>query len=905
MKVEFQLLDCDYIILDNAPIVRLFGKTQDDKSICVFYRGYYPYFYVLPKKGENVKDTIKKKFPNLIVKIEYVSRFLPIGYQKDKTNILKIVLNDPSRVPEVRDSLEKEKFIQEIYEADILFRYRFLSDYGLSGYKWIRAEGTPIKTDTVKTNIKIEADSLEEVDIPQNTDLRYMAIDIETISNVGVPDSRKDIIGMISFSFSPKFNKFKELVIVSKNVRNQNENVKSFGNEKDMLQEFLKIVEMYDPDIIAGYNINNFDFPYILERLKKNNLPSLLGRCNQKPAQSRKFGNYTRNTATGRVIVDPYLLIKEAIQKSNLRLKRLGLGDVSKELLNDTKVNVSHSEITTFWNGTEEQIKKLIEYSEKDSKLVIDLLDKTKFLDKFFELSKISGLIPQDCLDGGEAQRVENLLLKEFNRNEFVLPCKPQGIENEEAMNQELKGALVLDPTPGLHSDSIVYLDFKSMYPSIFIAYNICPTTLLKDDSDDVENSSVPFNTKFVSKKVKEGMMPKIIKKLIEERDKTRDYSRKTQDDNVKRSLEAKQQALKIMTNAFYGYTGYVRARLYIIDIANTITGCGRYLINRTKDIVEKETSYKVVYGDTDSIMVKIDTDNLDTAFEKGTELEKLINKDLSDIVQIKIEKVFKTLLILSKKRYAGLSFEKSYGEWKEEIVMKGIETVRRDWCDLATKTLFDVLNILLREKDQKKAFSYVKGTLSKIEKNEIPIEDLIITKSISKSLSSYKGIQPHTTLVKKMKKRAGTAPGVGDRVSFVIVKGLQILSERAEDPEYIKKNNIPIDAKYYVENQILPPLERVLEVLGYSKTELLGLGKQTLLKDLFKVNGINTNGNNSIEPSLSTYDNLTCLKCGKSYRRLPLIGKCSDCQGEIVFSYGDKKSRIIETLPNVSKNLV
>ena len=309
---------------------------------------------------------------------------------------------------------------------------------------------------------------------------------------------------------------------------------------------------------------------------------------------------------------------------------------------------------------------------------------------------------------------------------------------------------------------------------------------------------------------------------------------------------------------------------------------------------MEKETSYKVVYGDTDSIMVKIDTNNLDTAFEKGVELERMINKDLRDIVEIKIEKVFKTLLILSKKRYVGLSFEKSQKEWKEEIVMKGIETVRRDWCDLTTKTLYNVLNILLKEQDEKKAFSYVKDILTKLEKNQIPIEDLLITKSISKAISSYKGVQPHINLVKKMKKRDGIAPGVGDRVSYVIVKGLQILSERSEDPEYVKKNNIPIDAKYYVENQILPPLERVFEVIGFSKMELLGIGRQTLLKEIFKNNNSTTNGNH-LENSLPSYDNLSCLKCGKTYRRIPLIGKCIDCQGEIVFSQGERKSRYIE----------
>ena len=512
------------------------------------------------------------------------------------------------------------------------------------------------------------------------------------------------------------------------------------------------------------------------------------------------------------------------------------------------------------------------------------------FVDKFFELSKVSGILLQDCLDGGEAQRVENLLLREFNKNNYVLPCKPAGNKYDGQEIQELKGALVLEPKIGLHTDAVVYLDFKSMYPSIFIAYNICPTTLLKNKTTSVEAVTTPYGTQFVSENMKEGVLPTILERLIDERDKVRHEEKRSSDKNVKRLLEAKQLALKIMTNAFYGYTGYLRARLYVIDIANTITGCGRFLINKTKEIIETKSGYEVVYGDTDSIMVKLKTKDLETAFEIGRGLESLVNTELTGIVQMKIEKVFKSLLILSKKRYAGLTYEKSNGEWKEEMMMKGIETVRRDWCDTTTKTLYEVLNILLREQDTKKAFSYVKEFLLKLEKNEIPIEDLVVTKSISKSIGAYKGVQPHVELVKKLRKRNGQAPGVGDRVSFVIVKGMQLLSERAEDPAYVKQNKIPIDSKYYVENQILPPLERVFEVIGISKNELMGIGRQTLLKEVFK-----NHTTNSIRESVSKFDGFVCDKCSKFYRRVPLIGRCFDCSGEIVFASNGEKARYLE----------
>lgn len=350
------------------------------------------------------------------------------------------------------------------------------------------------------------------------------------------------------------------------------------------------------------------------------------------------------------------------------------------------------------------------------------------------------------------------------------------------------------------------------------------------------------------------------------------------------------------MANAFYGYTGYIRARLYILDIANSITGCGRFLINKTKDVAETIPNCEVIYGDTDSVMVKTNTKELSQAFEIGKKVEESINKEMAGTVQMKIENVFRSLLILSKKRYAGLSYEKVNGEWTEEFVMKGIETVRRDWCDLSTKVLFEVLNILLKEQDTKKAVKYVKDTLQKIEKNQIPMEDLIITKSISKSISSYKGVQPHVELVKKMRKRSpATAPGIGDRVSFVIVKGLQLMSDRAEDPEYVKQHNISLDSKYYAESQILPPIERVFEVIGISKTELAGMGKQLSLTTAFK-NHANSN-NSNLAPVLNEIDGFVCNKCSKTYRRVPLIGKCVNCEGEILFSYNGSKSKYFQPL--------
>lgn len=893
METAFQLFDCDYIN-NNSPVVRLFGKDKNGKTVCAFVKDFFPYFFVLPEEGkdEEVISFLEKNYKQLFFKAEHVEKYLPIGYRKEKVRMLKVFLKDPSQTPVVRDELRRQKFIKDIFEADILFKYRFMADKNISGMKWIKVHGPAAQTSVSKTDRKISVDSVEPIDDDTNADLKYMAIDIEVVSlKEGVPDPQKDPIIIISLSFFPAHEGNNTLLLMTKSIKKVDRDILIFKSETEMLKEFVSIIESYDPDVVLGYNINGFDLPYILERLKITKNSRALGRCDQKIVTSRKFGMKTRNSMAGRVVVDVYELIKESVGKGLLRLKRYGLGDVSRELIDEDKIDITHGEISKHWNGNEEQVKKLVDYARKDAELVLKLLLSKRMMDKFVEISKLSGLLLQDSLDGGEAVRVENLLLREFNKQDYVIPCKPESREiarrEDEQQARGFKGALVLEPIVGLHTNAIVYLDFRSMYPSIFVAYNICPTTILFED--EKEFVKTPSGSRFVSPKLKEGIIPKIVHQLMSDRDKLKKRMKSATTEDERRSLNAKQIAVKYMTNSFYGYTGYVRARLYVLDIASTITACGRYLIQHTKNVVEEDNKFKVIYGDTDSIMVRTQTTDIDEAFKLGDFLEKKINAAHEGKISMKIEGVFKSLLILTKKRYAGFMVEKDNEQLKEKMTMKGIETVRRDWCDLVSKSLYTVLEIILKEQNPKKAFIYIKETLSKLEKNEIPIEDLVVTKSISKSLKEYKGVQPHIELLKKLKKRnPGDAPGIGDRVGYVIVKGLQLMSERAEDPEYVKQNKLKIDSRYYIENQLLPPLERVFEAIGISKSELVGVGKQLLLFDAIK-NGVKKPKE---DQSIKTIDGFICDRCNKSFRRVPLIGRCDKCSGEIMFYSGETKSR-------------
>jgi len=1062
MEVEFQLLDVDYVSLENRPIIRVLGKTDEGKTVCAFYDGFYPYFYVLPKKEreEEVLEDLKKNFLGEIKNIEKALRYLPIGFREEKVEMLKITLKDPSRTATVREHLRKKDFVEDVFEADILFKYRFMADFSLFGMSWYKVYGSPTRTESVKADITIKMEKIEPVERMENAPLKYMALDIEVVSE-GMADPKEAPIAIISLSFFPAFNGKNTLVLVAKNnMRKIDQDVLTFKDEKEMLEKFLEIIDNFDPDIIVGYNINDFDIPYINERLKINKMRRSIGRCSEKQLISRSLGeNRYKNSVFGRVIVDPYWMIKDMVGRGFFTgLKRFSLEDVSQYLLGEGKIEFSHKDMPIAWNGNEEQMKKFIDYARRDSELVLRLLLEKHLLDKYIGISKVSGLLLQDSLDTGEAGKVENLLLREFDKEGFVLPCKPTEKEiarrRAERDVKGFKGAFVLEPEVGLHTNCVAYLDFachplgtkvvvkgigerdisevkegefvlgkngwhkvvkkweydykgylininglrctpnhkipvlkerkrqkfvrdataislfknkakgkliflkefgnigkiesqttdekyllknekkkfshfieekfyeaktpefsleyyegkvydltlnsepyyfangilthNSMYPSIFISYNICPTTLLIEKREDIEAITTPFGTSFVPPSVRKGIVPRTLERLIKERNNIKTQMKSEKDPVRKRALDAYQEALKRIANAYYGYTGFLLGRIYVLNIANAITSCGRYYIQETKRLVETNTNYKVIYGDTDSVMIKTDTQDIEKAIEIGSNIANFLNEKFQGKLKIKVENIFKTLLILTKKRYAGWSFEKVDSQFKDEIVMKGIETVRRDWCDLVSETQEEVLKILLKEQNPKKAFAYFKEVVQKLQNGQVPLEKLTIIKGISKKPEQYKGVQPHVELVKKMRKRGEVEiPAIGDRVGFVIVKGLQLVSERAEDPEYVKKHGLKIDSKYYIESQLLPPLERVFEAIGINRSELIGLGKQMILGEVINHKKIE-------EKPLSQAEGIVCVKCNTTFRRVPLIGRCSVCGGELEFYFGEYRSKIL-----------
>ncbi|MFQ5647668.1 MAG: 3'-5' exonuclease, partial [Candidatus Aenigmatarchaeota archaeon] len=463
--MQFQILDVDYVFVNDKPILRVFGKTEKGESVCGFYEGLLPFFYA---EGKGVEELLAKN-PQ-VAKIETVSRFV-VGSQAPR-DVYRITLRNPAKTPEVREGLTAAGV--KAYEADILFKYRVMNDLGLDGLGWVEVSGSNgVTTETVNAKLKLQIKDIKPVLKDADVGLKYMAFDIEcTSSKGGLPDSKRDPIILISLVFSEPFKGEKSIVLSTR----ADPSVLHSEDEKAMLEEFIRIIDEYDPDIITGYNCNNFDLPYIVGRMREAGVRPLFGRCKQKQVISKKIGMKQKTIITGRIVADSFDIVKK-----DFSLQRYGLDFVADKLLGEKKGAVKHSEIEKLWKGDQPGFKKLAEYCKQDSVLALNLLLKLNLLDKYTALSKVSGTLLQDTLDSGETTRIENYVLREFNKAGYVFPCRPDAravLARGEGRHDALGGGAVLEPDKGIHS-SVIVLDFKAMYPSIVRTFNICPTTLI------------------------------------------------------------------------------------------------------------------------------------------------------------------------------------------------------------------------------------------------------------------------------------------------------------------------------------------------------------------------------------------------------------------------------------------
>jgi DNA polymerase Pol2 len=284
--------------------------------------------------------------------------------------------------------------------------------------------------------------------------------------------------------------------------------------------------------------------------------------------------------------------------------------------------------------------------------------------------------------------------------------------------------------------------------------------------------------------------------------------------------LFAKQWALKIILNSAYGYLGYARARWYSRDCASATTAWAREYIHSTIKTAEKE-GFEVIYGDTDSNFLKMNGKTK----EDVKDFLKKINKSLPGEMELELDGFYKRGIFVTKKE--GGAAKKRYAliDDKGNLKIVGFEYVRRDWCNIAKETQKKVIELVLSKGKPEEAVKYVRQVIKDLKSGKTKKEDLTIITLLKRKPEQYDSIGPHVAAAKKAIAR-GTEVPVGSVLSFIVTKTGKSISDRAELEQFVEEGDY--DADYYIENQVLPAVIKIMRELNYSKEDLIHGGKQT-----------------------------------------------------------------------------
>jgi len=603
---------------------------------------------------------------------------------------------------------------------------------------------------------------------------KVCAFDIECYdSELGAKgDTKNNPITMISFYSENESAQFSQtLTWKPTNIKN----VKIYKDEKEMLIGFFEIINSGLFDIFVTYNGNEFDLPSIKDRA------DVFGLSEAKTINIFSRGWRKSSSFDEALHVDLY----DVVTKHNpyLRLSSYSLGDLGREILKKEKKEFNMSLSKKIWDCG--NIEEYVNYNKQDAKLTYYLAK--KFLSVEYNLSRLTLQPIDQSSRQGFSRLVEEHLIRRALETSYLIPTRAKKEYLEERYLHTFKGGFVLEPKPGLYKD-VVILDFRSLYPSIISTYNIDPFTKTNAQQNCFEYPDL----KYFFLKEPRGFIPFVIDILIKKRIELKKILKEKFDEN----LNSEQIALKFLTNATYGYLGFIAARWYCLPCAETASAWGRYYLKQTISQYEN-TGFKVIYGDTDSLMVLGNK-------EKIYDFTQKINKNLPGIMHLKQESVYTKILFAgtseqgTKKRYAAITSE-------GKIIIKGFEFVRRDWCSLAKKTQETVINMCLNENIEN-ALLYVKNIVKKLKNKEIPLDELIIYKKLTRDPKSYNIRAAHISVAKII----GAKPG--DIIEYIIVPGKGTISERARP----HKTTNDFDSEYYINNQILPVTLRIMSVFGY-----------------------------------------------------------------------------------------
>lgn len=606
---------------------------------------------------------------------------------------------------------------------------------------------------------------------PCNLNFKVASIDIETSMSTGKLLS----IGVHYWNN----NEENQIIFILGDGVSDNNEIVSAPSEPELLKVFFAWIEAADPDIIIGWNVINFDLQFLLGRCKKFNIPFQLGR-NRRTVTLREAGPRLFISVPGRLVLDGPTVLRTAFHS----FESYSLENVAQKILGEGKLLTGSGRGDEIDRLFKEDVSAFIAYNLKDCELVSRIFQKLELIDHLVARSRLTGLPLDEA--GRSTAAFDHVYLPRLHRSGYVAADK----QDVHALGAAA-GGFVLDPLPGIYG-SVAVLDFQSLYPAIIRTFFIDP--LSRARAKDTVHVRVPTGQHFSRE---EHILPGLIEELLSRRAEAKQNS----DLNLS-------QAIKILMNSFYGIMGSTSCRFYHPELPSAITGTGQWILKETIKMLE-ERSFKVLYGDTDSIFIALAATDEEAASRQVEEVTIELNQlwqlrlrqefDLDSHLKLEFEKLYVRFVLPlarkssagAKKRYAGIVAGKD-----EKLEFTGLEQVRSDWTRLAKKFQYELYRRVLRGEE---CGEWIKSFISDLKAGNFD-DQLVYRKRLRKSVTEY------TTTIPQHVKAARMLLNPGRSISYVISK---------TGPVPLELSDGDFDYEYYLKKQIEPVADSILPLIN------------------------------------------------------------------------------------------
>ncbi|KAF9872196.1 DNA polymerase family B [Colletotrichum karsti] len=694
------------------------------------------------------------------------------------------------------------------------------------------------------------------------------------------------------------------------------------SSELDLMVRMVEIVRMHDPDILTGYEVHGSSWGYLIERARlkydydlcdefsrtKSNSHGRIGKENDRWG----FNTTSSIRVTGRHMINIWRAMR-----GELNLLQYTMENVVWHVLHRRIPHYSWRTLTEWYRSDRQRdLDKLLRYYLARTRIDIQILEANELIPRTSEQARLLGVDFFSVSSRGSQFKVESIMFRIAKPENFMLisPSRKQ-VGGQNALECL---PLVMEPQSAFYNSPLLVLDFQSLYPSVMIAYNLCYSTflgrivnwrginkmgfteyrrhkrlleLLKDHINIAPNGMM-----YVRPEIRKSLLAKMLGEILETRVMVKSGMKQDKDDKtLQQLLNNRQLALKLLANVTYGYTSAsFSGRMPCSEIADSIVQTGRETLERAIAYIHSQERWgaEVVYGDTDSLFVYLKGRTKDQAFDIGNEIAKAITDMNPRPIKLKFEKVYHPCVLLAKKRYVGYKYE-SKDQAKPDFDAKGIETVRRDGTPAEQKIEEKALKILFETANLSEVKSYFQKQCEKIMRGSVSVQDFCYAREVKLGTYSEKGPPPPGALIstKRMLEDARAEPQYGERVPYVVITGAPgaRLIDRCVAPEdLLKDSHSQLDAEYYISKNLIPPLERIFN--------LVGANVRQWYDEMPKVQRIRrvdqTLGGGLAKKTLESYlKSASCISCNVKMQVEGVL--CSKCQQDAPSSLFNLQTRL------------